>query len=353
MRASLLTFVATLPLLHAQDIFSGIQTLDFDFEALYSSDIDVIASSISYEQNRGDWTFGAGYSVSNYEIDYAPVVTLGGISTELSETTWSGHLSLGRKLSEDWEISIGGRIYEGFADYRSIWIAEYYRQTFNFPASGYTAPNPGGWSLTTGLVWTPSITRLISLDFNYGNDTIAPGWTFRQPSNDLLVIKAVALRWQETLNPRVKTETSINFSDLTDRQHRVIVQSAWNYAVTDDLTFRLQLGGGKENPSFSSAYAGVGLSYSVNDNWTVGAVARVYYDSGEIENSGFNTAAPGLTSSELGLNARYTNGEHTVSLSVSYFDTNYDPVDAHNDFFANLYQDRDWGVFRLAYTREF
>lgn len=353
MRTFLFPLIVTMPLLHGQDVFSGIQTFDFDFEALHDSDIDVLASSLSYEQERGDWTFGVGFSETDYSIDYAPKLTLGGDATDLSEATWSGNLSLGRKLSDDWEVSFGARAYEGFADYRSIWIAEYYRQTFNFPNSGYTSPDPAGWSLTTGFVWSPSLTRQVALDFTYGNDTIAPGWTFQQPSNDLLVTKAAALRWQETLNPRLKTETSLSFSDITDRQHRVIVQSAWNFAITDDLTLRAHAGGGKENPSFSSAYGGLGLSYAVNENWTVGAVARIYDDSGEIENSGFNSAAPGLSSKEFGLSARYTSGEHSVSLSVSYFDSNYAPVDVNNDFFANLYRDREFGVFRLAYTREF
>lgn len=353
MRIALFFLSFSLSPTHGQNMFLSLQTIDYDLEALHASDIGVIALSFSCQQERGDWTFELGFTGSDYEIDYAPVASLGGAASELSERTWSGNLGLSKKVSDNWKFSVAARAYDGFVDYRSIWIAEYYRQTFDFPGSGYVAPDPKGWALTTGVVWSPSLTRQVALDFTYGHDIVAPGWTFQQASNDRLLIQSVALRWQEALNPRLKSEAAVLFTDVMDRQHRVIVQSAWNYAVTDELTARLHFGGGKENPSFSSGYAGIALSYDLNASLSVGAVARVYNDAGEIENSGFNTAAPGLTSSECGVNMRYTREEHTFSFSASYFDSNYDPVDVDNDFFANLYRDREWGVFRFAYTREF
>lgn len=339
--------------LPGQDLFDGIQTFDLEYELLDSSDIKVRSGSASYQQEREDWTFSGRFGYIGYLLAYRPSPKLGGLDRSLSESTWSGDLSVSRKLNDSWEISLGGRVYDGFSDYRSIWIAEFYRQDFNFPSSGYYAPDPGGWSVTGGVAWSPSITRQVSLDVTYGQDTIAPGWTFQQPSNDLLQTYAVSARWQETLSPKLKIETSLSLSDVTSRQHRIIAQTSWHYALTSQLTLRAQAGGGKENPGFSSAYGGLYLHTELTSAWSVGVGARIYDDRGEIETSGFNTSAPGLSSAEFGMTALYQKNSHALRVSLSHFDTNYEPVSAENADFENLYRDRSWIALRLAYSREF
>ncbi|MGJ8695377.1 MAG: hypothetical protein ACSHYF_03605 [Verrucomicrobiaceae bacterium] len=346
-------FPALLSLLTLPAFSQGTQSLDTEFEGLYSSDIDIWTGSVFYELEQGDWSFSGGFGRTDYSLLYQPVPTLGGTLRSLSGETWQTNLSLGNQISPDLNLSLGLRAYDGFADYRSIWIAEYYRQTFNFPGSGYLSPDPGGWALNTGLVWNPRLESTLGLDLSYGRDSIAPGWTFGSSSADLLSSYNVRLRWEESLNPRLKTETSLTYSDISQRDPRILLQSSWNFAASDQLTLRAQFGAGKENPSFESVYTGITLDYELNEHWSLALSGRIYDDSGEIENSGFNTAAPGLRSYELGLSALYQNGDHAIRASLSLFQNNYDPVDPTNDFFANLYRDRDWTAARLAYSLTF
>lgn len=335
------------------DFFGGIQALDVEGEAMLSSDIDIWRTAARYSQDRGSWSLEAGVSFTDYSIDYEPFARFGGASTKLDESAWQADLTLGRELNETLEATLTYSGYDGYADYRSIWIAEYYRQAFNFPGSGYHAPDPHGWSLAGGLVWDPEIGTRFGLDLIFGRDTIAPGWGFRTHGRDLLETRAVAIRWEEAINPRLKSELSLLYSDVTDRDPRVHLQSSWAFILTDDLTLRAQLGGATEDPDFDAYYGGLSLDYQFADAWSCTVGGRYYEDSGEIESAGFNTAAPGIESTELGASVLYDNGTHAVRLGVSYFDTSYDPLDFENSFFANLYQDRDWWTVRLAYTLNF
>ncbi|MDB4374265.1 hypothetical protein OAG86_03085 [Akkermansiaceae bacterium] len=354
MRTPFLISLLTVGSLPAADLFDGLQRLDSEFEGLFSDDIDVWSAAISYEQERNDWTISLGLTRINYDLEYSPVATLGGTALDLSENTLLGNITLAKDVSNDLQLSFGARGYDGYADYRSIWVAEYYRQNFSFPGSGYSPPDPSGWSLSAGLVWSPRIESRLNFSLNYGQDTIAPGWASPfESSNDLLESRAVSIRWEETLNPSLKTETTLSYSDITDRDPRVLIQSAWNYAISDDLTLRAQMGAGRENPDFESIYGGLSLDYQLTDQWSVALSSRLYHDSGEIENSGFNTAAPGLQSVETGLSVLYQKGDHSLRASLSYYHTDYDTVDPSNDFFANLYQDRDWIAMRLAYSLNF
>lgn len=347
----ILALLATSPLTGGE-LFGGLQRFDSEFEGLCSDDIDVWSAALSYEQERNGWRLNAGLTRLDYSLDYVPAS--GGLPTDLSESTLLGNLSIARELNSDFELSLGLRTYDGFANYRSLWIAEYYGQDFQFNGSGYSPPSPGGWSLTGGAVWNPRVESRVNFSLTYGEDRIAPGWsTPFESSNDLLKSRSTSIRWEETLSPKLKTETLFTYSDITDRDPRVLLQSSWNYAFNDDFTLRLHTGAVKENPNFESIYGGISLDYQVSTNWSLALSTRLYHDSGEIENSGFNTAAPGLKSSEIGLSALYQKGEHSIRASVSYYDTHYDAVDADNEEFLNLFQDRNWVAMRLAYSLSF
>ena len=335
------------------DLFGGIQSIDLETEALLSDDIDIWRSALRYSQERQAWSLDAGLSHTDYTLDYQPFARFGGTPARLDEGTWQADLTFAHQLGDSFEASLGFSGYDGFADYRSIWIAEYYRQTFNFPGSGYYPPDPHGWSVTGGLVWDPAIGTRLALDLIYGRDTIAPGWTFRTPGNDLLETRAAALRWEQALNPRLKSELSFLYNDVTDRDPRYHLQSSWAAVLTDELTLRAQLGAATEDPNFEAYYGGLSLDYQFHDDWSLTLGGRLYEDTGEIESSGFNTAAPGVKTAELGASVLYDNGDHALRLGVSFFETEYDPVSFANSFFANLYQERDWWTFRLAYSLNF
>lgn len=333
--------------------FTGEQELDFEYEALLTDDIQVNRGAFRYSQRRGDWTFDLRLSQIDYALDYQPFAPLGGIARSLDETTRQASLGIGYALSDSLETTLTFNTYDGFADFRSIWIAEYYRQAFNFPGSGYAAPDPHGFSFTSGWQWNPKAGTRLSMDLTYAEDTIAPGWSFQEPGNDLLKNRAVSLRWEQALNPRLKTETSFTYFDITDRDPRMILQSSWNFAATDDLTLGANIGGSREAPDFRAFYGGVSATYEVNAKLSLRAEARLYSDTGEIETSGFNASAPGVDTSEIGLSAFYENGAHSLRLSVARYLTSFGAPDPENEFFTNLYEDRDWWTLRTAYSFRF
>lgn len=333
--------------------FDGEQEFDLEYEGLLSSDIEVHRAALRYSQRRGDWNFDLGLSNTDYSIDYQPFAPLGGLPNALNETTRQASFTAGYSLSDTLETNLSLNYYDGFADFRSLWIAEYYRQAFNFPGSGYRAPDPYGFSITSGWQWNPQVGTRLSLDLTYGEDTIAPGWSFQDPGNDLLKNRAVSIRWEQALSPLIKTETSFTYFDITDREARMILQSSWNFALSDDLTLGANIGASRENPDFRGLYGGLALTYEVNSHLSLRAEARLYEDTGEIETSGFNASAPEVQTSEIGLSALYENGPHSLRLSVAHYLTDYGAPDPENEFFTNLYEDRDWWTIRTAYSYRF
>jgi len=336
-----------------EHLFTGLQNIDVEYEGLFSSNLDIQRESFSYQQERAKWTFALSYFQTEYGLEYEPFAPLGGSDNSLNESNHQGSLSIGCTLQNDLETSVSVTSYDGFSDYRSIWIAEYYRQTFNFPGSGYFAPDPEGFSITNGWRWDPQIGTSLSIDLSYSEDTIAPGWTFGSPANDLLKNRIVSIRWEQAINPSLKTETSFYYSDITGREPRLNLQSSWNHALTNEITLGAQLGGSREESDFDSFYGGLSLTYEVNDYLSLKLNGRLYTDSGEIETSGFNSAAPEINTAEIGISALIEHGDHSFQLGISSFINNYKDTDPDNEFFTNLYDDRDWITVRAAYTFEF
>ena len=334
-------------------LFTGLQNIDVEYEGLFSSNLNVQRGSFSYQQKHEKWTFALSYFQTEYGLEYKPFAPLGGSDKRLEESNHQGSLSIGYTLQNNIETSVSVTSYDGFSDYRSIWIGEYYRQAFNFPGSGYFAPDPKGFSISNSWGWDPQIGTSLSIDLSYSEDTIAPGWTFGSPANDLLKNRIVSVRWEQAINPRLKTETSLSYSDITDREPRLNLQSSWNYALTNEITLGAQLGGSREESDFDSFYGGLSLTYEVNDYLSLKFNGRLYSDSGEIETSGFNSAAPGINTAEIGISALIEHGDHAFQLGISSFTNNYKDTDSDNEFFTNLYDDRDWITIRAAYTFEF
>lgn len=334
-------------------LFTGLQNIDVEYEGLFSSNRNVQRGSFSYQQKHEKWTFALSYFQTEYGLEYKPFAPLGGSDKRLEESNHQGSLSIGYTLQNNIETSVSVTSYDGFSDYRSIWIGEYYRQAFNFPGSGYFAPDPKGFSISNSWGWDPQIGTSLSIDLSYSEDTITPGWTFGSPANDLLKNRIVSVRWEQAINPSLKTETSFYYSDITDREPRLNLQSSWNYALTNEITLGAQLGGSREESDFDSFYGGLSVTYEVNDYLSLKFNGRLYSDSGEIETSGFNSAAPGINTAEIGISALIEHGDHAFQLGISSFTNNYKDTDSDNEFFTNLYDDRDWITIRAAYTFEF
>jgi hypothetical protein len=118
---------------------------------------------------------------------------------------------------------------------------------------------------------------------------------------------------------------------------------------------RVELSGGytEEAPALEAYYLSSLCEWNLRPQWTIFGGYRIYRDTGEIEASGFNAQAPALDSSEVFVGVLWERGDLNFSGTVGYLQTNYDQLDEDNQFFGELYKDRDWLTLRIAATYSF
>lgn len=348
------------------NLFAGTQRIDSEYESFYNEEIWIATTRQSYEQERNGITLSLGGNYSEYFIDYTDPVGAT-LPSERTEESLGGNISLAYQATQSLSLSLGGRYYQGFADFQSVWISEYYDQFIGgspLAASSYRAADPSGWGIDLGLIWDYRVGARLTFGFNYGRDQIVPAWSFIPNPDNFFIPEAVptidelesfggSVAWEQALNPRLKTQLLFRASGVTARQVRYQLQNNWAWAVTPDLTLRGQVGGALENPSYEALFGGLSLNYEFIDSWHLALAARLYHDTGEFTSAGFNTAAPELDSSEVSLSLAWSTPVTTVRLSVGFFDTNYGGLSDDNQFFADLYEDRHFVVSRLAISHQF
>lgn len=347
----------------SDDFFAeGTHAVDTSVEALTDDDVKVIQGSLTHRFESGDWSLSTTLGYNSYEIDYAPAI--GGFFENRTEETISGGLSLGYQVNQNLSLTAGIAGYQGFSDYRSLWIATFYEQAFG-AVPGFTQPDPNGVSGALGVVWDfdPGVHRL-SVDLGYSRDTIVPAFD-RDPNStpipfstaintrDVLFTPSATIRLQSAINGSLRTQQTLRLRETTDRSLRTQLESAWVWAATDELTFRFDAGLSTEDPEFEAYYTGLTVAYDITPTFEVFASGRLYRDSGEINSANFNTAAPALDTFEISAGIAYRFDETAVRLSVGHYSTDYEAVAEDNRFFENLYSDRDFVVTRLAVTHAF
>ncbi len=303
--------------------------------------------------------FDVGLTVgySTFDLDYEPSIF--GADTTLTEDRTTYALDGRVTLASQWDLVGSVAYYDGFSDYRSLWISEYYNQLFGGVPS-FVDPAPKGVSYTLGLEWEYiPIMAKVRLTGGYGKDTIAPAYDIGENglerSRPDLYTKLLQLQTENVLSSRVVVQNTFQYTDTTNREKRWTAQTGWNIALADALYLRLLGGYAVEQPSFEAYHIGGTLEYQVADEWFVRVNARYYEDTGEIENSlgGFTSSAPGLESFEFGAGLRWQGVHSALNLYAGYYQTNYDALAEDNLFLQNLYADRRWGLVQLSYTYSF
>ena len=354
------------------EVFSGFHRIDFDHDLLHSDDISVNRSSFLYRLEKDRWNLEATLGYTQFDINYSDPVGATQ-SANRDEDNRSGGLTLGFDLSDSVSSSIGFTTYDGYADFQSVWISEYYDQFIGIPIpDNYEEADPKGWGLNAGVVWDydPGVARL-SASFGFSNDDIVPAWSpglnpawdpilnpgvpviIADPTAQELDTYSGSLTWEMAVNPRLRTQLNLRYIDVTARDPRLQVRNQWAWAITDELTFRAHLGFAIEDPDFEAYYGGIALNYDINSNWSVTLAGRLYHDTGEVVSAGFNTAAPEIDSSEISATLGWTNGDTSIRIGIGLYDTDYGDLDADNQFFSDLYEDRDYTLGRFAITHQF
>ena len=332
------------------------------FNAMLASDVQVTSTTASYGQRRGGTEWKVSYTHNTYGLDYEPFQQFDflGFSERRHEDYNGGQVSLRRSLGDRLTLLVSGGAYDGFTDYRSLWLATYYRQQFDF-VPGYEKPDPQGFNAAGGLRWEyQPTTGFVEAGLAYGNDQIAPGYELDPGAFQLLRSREIlhtyspTLKFENVLAQRVRTLNELQLTLTSGREPRYSYRGSVNVALGEPWVWRTSGGYTHEDPILRAWFVGSTLELEVAPRWLVSLSALSYEDTGEIENSLFiSTAAPGLRTYQFGLGLRYVAKQSSLSLSVARLRSEYDPVAVGTRPFTNLYQARTWVVVQAAWAIEF
>ncbi len=348
--------------------FSTSRKASVDFSTLWSSDVQLTDTSVQYRENRrqSDWNLSLAHS--HIGIDYVPEENFeseGLPSHQVTDETFSVQAQQHLKLGRDFTLNLGAGYYDGYTDYASLWLNEYYRLLdAKYPniELGYKNPSPWGWSAGTGLRWEYLPGRAAAqADFRYGYDVIAPGYDVSlgfyplklTRKQDRLDTYNGRLSFENVLSSRIRALQELQITDTTDRDLRFSAQSSVNVAIASHWVLKPSIGGAMEDPTFEAWWTGLTLERDWKDTWFVGLTSRYYTDTGKIENAlPSNTAAPPVDTFELGLSLRWQGRAMAAKILAGPYWSRYDDKIAAAGF-PHLYRDRDWLSLQAAFSYQF
>lgn len=332
------------------------------FEALLASDIQLTTFNLNYGQKHGGTEWNLSYAHNTYGEDYEPYASFDflGFAERLEESYDAGQVAWRQILGDRFTLSAGAGVYSGFTDYRSLWLANYYKQQFSF-LPGYLTPAPQGFNVASGLRWEyQPTTGFLEANFYYANNVIAPGYEFDPVrgaavrGRSRLQTYAPSLKFENVLTRRLRLLNEFQLTLTTDREPRYAYRGALNAALGERWVARVSGGYTQEDPTLQAWHTGVTLEYEIAPRWLVSFSGLYYTDTGEIENSIFiSTAAPGLTIWQGGLGLRYAGEKSSFQITVAPSWSQYEPVKVGTRPFTNLYREREWISVQAAWAFEF
>ncbi|MEZ5277281.1 MAG: hypothetical protein R3F07_12940 [Opitutaceae bacterium] len=334
--------------------------VDLAGEAVLSSDIQLSHYVVGLADRQTTSQFTLRLVQDVMSVDYEPIdFDLNGESTHLHEQTLAVQGSFRHAFEGAWTGLISGSAYDGYADYRSLWLAEYYRQQFSglgdIPGFDlWREPDPHGVSFSAGMRWEylPA-SGFLQLDLAHARDVIAPGYEIdfdglvSGPS--VLTARSIGLTLENVLTPRLRTLLQLQAAETTGRDPRLSALFSANLAFNTAWRIRGRIGGATEGPDFRSLYGSLAVEGDLSETWTVFATVRGYEDNGEIEDALlFSAAAPGLTTGSAGIGIKGTHRNLSWRLAWTPYRTDYEETGLGTIFFSNLYRDRSWNIFELS-----
>ncbi len=349
---------------HTALIAAPMDRFDTSFELIDSGDISLFQGNAMTVAQIGDWDTQISVSASDFSLDYVPVsFDFNGETLSRSESNMGLQINGRKNASENVTLLLGGGAYDGYNNFRSAWLDEYYRQQFSnlegVPGAAlYDKAKPKGYNVNAGLRWMylPN-SGYAQFSISQLQDQIAPGYEIDfdglQRGEVVLATSALSVSTENILSKRIRSLFTLRASETTERETRFGAEYALNIALSERWVFRGQVGGSRENPQFDAHYANLALEYSLNESLSLYLDGRYYKDTGEIENSLFTAAAPGVTSRKFGFGLKWIGDQWSGRCYVAPISSSYEETPSNVDFFQNLYQDRDWTVFQLALSRGF
>ncbi|MCS1412210.1 MAG: hypothetical protein M2R45_05415 [Verrucomicrobia subdivision 3 bacterium] len=334
------------------------RNLSVNGEGLFTQDFQVTQWTVQYGHDDENTQWDLGLTYDTYDIDlYSPDPFFEAASS--SSDRILAQLNATQPLHErvTWQGQAG--YYDGFQNFRSLWLHDYYQQIGSLPFFGdYPDVSPRGYRLATQFRWEylPA-TGYLEANFGYYEDWIAPSAEFERVTvlgRDVIDSFAYRLASENILSPRLRSLLELQMTDTVVREKRYGIQSSLNAALGDSWVLRTQGGWVTENPDFEAYFVGATLEHDLTESWLVSVFGRFYHDTGEIQNSlPASNAPPGLDSYQIGLGVRWIGERSSVKITGGPYFTRYETLDIEAPFFEDLYRSRDWAMFQFAYSLNF
>jgi thiol-disulfide isomerase/thioredoxin len=348
-----------------------VQTVEVDTEFAWASDMLLTDSKLLYRQERGGTEWDASFSYASFDEDYRPFALIDNLGFEehLHEDRFSAALNLRQRLLERLTALAAVGAYDGFPNYRRVWIANRYAQKYDDPRfpriPPYEPPDPKGFNASLGARWEylPAV-GFAEINLGYAREQTAPGYEDSTDSmgnyvllqgRERLDTKSLAVSSENVLARRVRARNEFTLRKVTDRDVRFGYQGSLNLALGEDWVVRAYGGITTEQPTFDAHFFGVTLEYEPVPRLLLSLTGRYYRDTGEIEDALFifTSAAPPLRSWEVGIGVRYAWGRSSFKINAGPFWTDYTRKNDIAPEFTYLYSDRNWMLAQVAYSLRF
>jgi len=339
---------------------SSTRTWDFAAEMLRASDIALWDVATSYKQAHRHFDWNLSLSCSSISVEYQPApIDFLGEASELDETRTALQAGVRTQGAKTLHWIASGGLYNGFSDFRSLWIGEFYRQRFS-DLPGYKEPQPRGYNVSGGLRWEYLAgSGFLQAEMIYQRDEIAPSYDkplfepLRQ-GRQTFHTTAARLTLENALTSRLRALHSLQLTDTTARDLRFSYQALLNLALAEHWAVRSGFSFSEEAPRFHSWSAELTLERDWKTRWFLSAFGRYYRDNGRFEPTlSESLAAPSLQTIQCGLGVRWQGDRHSLKVVAGPYLTRYAALDRSVNEFANLYRSRDWLFAQIAFAHHF
>ncbi len=336
-----------------------------DIAAMTASDVFVTDALAGYHQKRPSSEFTLALSYRHIEMDFKSAYLGNSWESQIEENRLDIQGGAGLDLNERLTLKLEAGAYDGFQTYRALWLDEYYRHKINTLKSyiddlkGYRNADPKGYNVSAGLRWEylPD-TGFADASISYQHDVVSPGYEIATPVvtrlSDTYDTISGRLALENVLTRRMRTMLECRIDDTSERDVRLTVQGALNYALAENWVARLAAAYGTEDPDFTSKSFSAVLERDWHGIWFVSVFGRYYEDSSEIANGvARNAVAPPLETFQTGLGIRRQGNQSAFKLVVGPCFTRYDLHPQRDTAFDQLYKDRDWLSVQFSFLYQF
>ncbi len=337
------------------------QLMEISIETLRADAIGLLDTSLRYRRSVAGYDLDLSFVRTAIDVEYQPPPAPYAYSIEeplLRTENMSFYQAGVRETGGDaLLLNASGGFYDGYADFRSVWIDERFRQIYG-TLPQYLFAEPSGWNLAAGARWEylPA-SGFLQVDVVHQFDVVSPGYEWKPDLTrgiDELKTWVLSLGVENVLSPRIRTLHQLSAIDTTARELRYTYQASLNYAAGERWVWRPIFGYTQEEPGFKSTNLGLSMDYELDESWTLTCSARHYDDTGEIEDVAIiSSAAPPMDALQLGMGLRWTGDNRSFRIQAGHYRTRYDEPGVGQVEYYHLYQDREWVYLEASISMNF